>query len=933
MSYSKVADLPFLNSTPIKALFQALSLWSPTARSPQSPAPPMIPLLSIPAAYPHQPFDQMRVQACDAIAVKADDAVVPTKLWDDRIWEGTRWDEEARRRFLGRFGSCPLDAIRKLAFQAWTRNVRLSFLSYMKGEHGETWASCPNGRKDREVGRECLWRVASSNWWDWTGGSTLFFWRWPKSIRRLAREGHPVWWLAEPPRSMKLQPKERDTLVRAKVHQKLQNVRDKRYILPGSVSNVTSYFAVPKGDSDIRLVYDATKSGLNRCIWVPAFCLPPTEAMTERLTPESWMSDHDIGEMFLNFPMHASIQPYCGIDLRPYCFPDSTQTHLERWVRCMMGWVAAPYVTTQSLAFAKEVICGDRHHLDNPYQWSKVVLNLPGHEDYTPHMPWVRRVTSTGALASDCPTYVDDARIIGNSLANCRLADHKFASIMSYLGIQIAARKARPPSQTPGAWAGAVALVGPAGVGVTCLPDKWAKVQSIIRDTLTEVQAGGPLCHKLMEQRRGFLNHIMRVFPAMTPFLKGFHLTLDGWRPGRADDHWKLPHDAEDLDWEDSVNPQATPPEYVQPAPRLADDLAALNSMFQGAVPAVRLLRPTKMEVAVYGIGDASGAGYGSAFADDNSIWSCYGVWGPDAEDASSNFRELCNLTEAIEYGVQTGRLKDCELFIFTDNTTAEAAYYKGNSDSRALFELVVRLRRLDMVGGLRLHVVHIAGTRMIASGVDGLSRGNLTEGLLLQPTPTSFCSFVPLHLSAIQRSPALLHWLRSWVPFRSISPLSPEDWFTQGHGLTGQGRSLPGGGWEPELSPHRWYLWDPPPAAAGAAVEELSASRHKRPHLNHVFLCPRLLTQYWRKRLYKVADIVLELPPGALNAWPLEMHEPLLIALTLRFATVFPWQLRQSPPILALGREVQDLWRNSSQHDRPILCQLCRLPATLERL
>jgi len=193
------------------------------------------------------------------------------------------------------------------------------------------------------------------------------------------------------------------------------------------------------------------------------------------------------------------------------------------------------------------------------------------------------------------------------------------------------------------------------------------------------------------------------------------------------------------------VNPQATPPEYVQPAPRLADDLAALNSMFQGAVPAVRLLRPTKMEVAVYGIGDASGAGYGSAFADDNSIWSCYGVWGPDAEDASSNFRELCNLTEAIEYGVQTGRLKDCELFIFTDNTTAEAAYYKGNSDSRALFELVVRLRRLDMVGGLRLHVVHIAGTRMIASGVDGLSRGNLTEGLLLQPTPTSFCSFVPL--------------------------------------------------------------------------------------------------------------------------------------------------------------------------------------------
>jgi hypothetical protein len=60
-------------------------------------------------------------------------------------------------------------------------------------------------------------------------------------------------------------------MVREKVRIKLQNVRDKKYIQPGIVSNVTSYFAVPKGISDIRLVYDATRSGLNRCIWVPSF--------------------------------------------------------------------------------------------------------------------------------------------------------------------------------------------------------------------------------------------------------------------------------------------------------------------------------------------------------------------------------------------------------------------------------------------------------------------------------------------------------------------------------------------------------------------------------------------------------------------------------------------------------------------------------------
>jgi hypothetical protein len=134
------------------------------------------------------------------------------------------------------------------------------------------------------------------------------------------------------------------------------------------------------------------------------------------------------------------------------------------------------------------------------------------------------------------------------------------------------------------------------------------------------------------------------------------------------------------------------------------------------------------MAVAVYSIGDASGAGYGTAFANESSIWFCFGVWGSDADNSSSNFRELRNLTEAVEHGVQSGQLQDCELFIYTDNSTAEAAFYKGNSDSRALFDLVVRLRRLYMTSGRQLHVSHIAGTRMIASGRDGLSRVNASE-------------------------------------------------------------------------------------------------------------------------------------------------------------------------------------------------------------
>ena len=70
-------------------------------------------------------------------------------------------------------------------------------------------------------------------------------------------------------------------------------------------------------------------------------------------------------------------------------------------------------------------------------------------------------------------------------------------------------------------------------------------------------------------------------------------------------------------------------------------------------------------------------------------------------------------------------------MFLFTDNTTAEYAFYKGNSSSEKLFSLVLRLRKLQMHGNITLHLIHIAGTRMIDCGKDGLSRGVTNEGVM----------------------------------------------------------------------------------------------------------------------------------------------------------------------------------------------------------
>ena len=122
-------------------------------------------------------------------------------------------------------------------------------------------------------------------------------------------------------------------------------------------------------------------------------------------------------------------------------------------------------------------------------------------------------------------------------------------------------------------------------------------------------------------------------------------------------------------------------------------------------------------------------------------------------DDSSSNHRELKNLADMVFCMESDGDLKGTEVFIFTNNSTAERAFFKGSSKSRLLHDLVLRLRKLEMTAGIKLHFIHVAGTRMITQGSDGLSRGNLSEGVMRGEEMTSF---IPLHLSALERSELL---------------------------------------------------------------------------------------------------------------------------------------------------------------------------------
>jgi hypothetical protein len=52
------------------------------------------------------------------------------------------------------------------------------------------------------------------------------------------------------------------------------------------------------------MVYDGLVSGLNDSLWVPQFVLPTLQTHLRSVEEGAYMTDVDIGEMFLNFVLH-----------------------------------------------------------------------------------------------------------------------------------------------------------------------------------------------------------------------------------------------------------------------------------------------------------------------------------------------------------------------------------------------------------------------------------------------------------------------------------------------------------------------------------------------------------------------------------------------------------------------------------------------------
>ena len=669
--------------------------------------------------------------------------------------------------------------------------------------------------------------------------------------------------------------------------------------------------------------------------------------MTRLLSFGYRVVDMDIGEMFLNFPLHHTLQAYSGVDLSifktelkmllPHLLPQKVRqgTRLAAtWTRLWCGMRQSPEHSAAFYYVAEEFIRGKQDDINNPLRWDRIVLNLIGNKNYNPSFPNVYKWDGRAKrIAGDIIAYVDDLRAIGFSMEQAWLIVRRVGSYLQYLGIQDAARKRRLDE---GPWAGGVYSTTNKNITKSVTKEKWEKGRKLIEDLVKEI-GGDPLIqvsYKNLERIRGFLCHLAMVYEVIFPYLKGFHLTLAKHLPQRDEEGWKLT----DLEWIGHIEAKVDQGKYsrleadilmheasgscgdepimVTPVPRFHQCLRVLSNFFEVELPPIIKVRSTTCTVVVYGFVDASGSGFGSTLLVHGNIKYRIGTWSSKEENNSSNWREFENLVCEVEKAGEQGWLNSSTLLLATDNQVVESCLYKGNSTSSKLFDLVVRLKLVELKYGVKLMVTHVAGRRMQAQGTDGVSRGSLKSGVAMGKLMLEFC---PWGKSCIEVSPKLKNWVTSWAGEDAVF-LSPKDWYLRGHDLSG-GAFNHKGYWHHEIIKGT-YVWTPPPAAADACIEELRKARMKRKNSTHIVIIQRLMTPTWLKQLHKCGDCIFSIPASH-SFWPSTSFEPLIVAILFPYIPYRPFQLKTTYKMFYMGRRLSQVFKENQVDGGDILLKL----------
>jgi hypothetical protein len=157
----------------------------------------------------------------------------------------------------------------------------------------------------------------------------------------MACSGVRVFFEQPGPTMHEAQPVIRDPKLQEMTKEKILKVVKRRYLQTTGteVKSYIKYFAVLKGEDDIMLAYNATANQLNECVWVPTFWLPTIDSLVKGVDKDSWMTDRDIGDMFLNFQLKEAVVPFTGVNLLSlYDHEDKPGPRWAVWDRNLIGF-------------------------------------------------------------------------------------------------------------------------------------------------------------------------------------------------------------------------------------------------------------------------------------------------------------------------------------------------------------------------------------------------------------------------------------------------------------------------------------------------------------------------------------------------------------------------------------------------------------------
>lgn len=571
---------------------------------------------------------------------------------------------------------------------------------------------------------------------------------------------------------------------------------------------VTPVCTIPKASGGFRLLVDSKRSGANwQLAQTPSKFPEPIAAIHSVVPLGGFVSSLDVKDCFYSFPL-------CRED--SWLFMVMLHGIYFRFCRLPQGSRNSPPVC---LAFSYGMIA----------QWGEdqrreiVREQIPGSADFDPSQPAVLFVDEDGKRDA-VQVHMDDAIVGGDTFEDALSDEESFLKHLGALGIHLSWKKRVSATQSDADYGGFSIRTDMEGGGLQVRTKEGVADQlhaaalgalGAASNPATTLARLGGLAERVFSLNRAYRAFLARFY--------GFASRVGG-------------------DWRRSLS-------------QMADERKDIREIAKTARADACFAEMVKSDLYVQ-FGDASGIRAGGAvLGPDGAVTAWTAPLPPRVVvNFGSNIKELRRILIQMEAHASAHKaggpsVFGCTVFDFTDSQYTSDVLERGKAETNEGNAIIRAIRRICIALRAKLHVFHVAGTRLVENGVDGLSR-------------------------KVAVTTQQLH-ITNWA--EALAPASPSPTITRVvDTVFGSGRKVATQPLKPgQLKGGRWLVY-PQPWSASSWSEAAKLSLVMDPSTDIVVVIPRRGESLWRRPFKQIFVEIGSVVAGAWSGWPSEMHESL---------------------------------------------------------